>query len=61
MSTADTTLSAPDLLVIGGTSLLWGRADDPGPQVKMVTEDSITFFTDEYRNPLEVRVCEALA
>jgi len=27
----------------------------------MVTEDSITFFTDEYRNPLEVRVCEALA
>jgi dTDP-4-dehydrorhamnose reductase len=42
--------------VIVRTSLLWGRADDPGPQVEMVTEDSITFFTDEYRNPLEVGV-----
>jgi dTDP-4-dehydrorhamnose reductase len=42
--------------VIVRTSLLWGRADDPGPQVEMVTEDTITFFTDEYRNPLEVGV-----
>ena len=40
--------------VIARTSLLWGGRDDPGPQVMMTTNPDITFFTDEYRNPLEV-------
>jgi dTDP-4-dehydrorhamnose reductase len=40
--------------VIIRTSLLWGDRDDPGPQVMMTTNPDVTFFDDEYRNPLEV-------
>lgn len=40
--------------VIVRTSLLWGGRDDPGPQVLLTTDPSITFFDDELRSPLGV-------
>ena len=48
----------PDAVVVR-TSLLWGGADDPGPQVQMTAEPGITFFDDEFRNPLEVGLLAA--
>ena len=48
----------PDAVVVR-TSLLWGGADDPGPQVQMTAEPGITFFDDEFRNPLEVDLLAA--
>lgn len=41
--------------VIVRTSLLYGDADDPGPQVRMTTDPDVTFFDDETRNPIAVR------
>ncbi|MEM8705428.1 MAG: sugar nucleotide-binding protein [Actinomycetota bacterium] len=40
--------------VIVRTSLLWGGAGDGGPQVRLVQDPGVRFFTDEYRNPLDV-------
>lgn len=45
--------------VIVRTSLLWGDRDDPGPQVALTTDPSLTFFDDEYRNPLRVHALAA--
>jgi dTDP-4-dehydrorhamnose reductase len=43
----------PDAVIVR-TSLLWGERDDPGPQVMMTANPDVTFFDDEFRNPLEV-------
>lgn len=45
--------------VIVRTSLLYGDATDPGPQVKMTMKPGITFYEDEYRNPLPVAALAA--
>lgn len=45
--------------VIVRTSLLWGDRDDPGPQVELTADPAMTFFVDEYRNPLQVAVLAA--
>lgn len=47
----------PDAVIVR-TSLLYGDRNDPGPQVRLATEPDITFFDDEYRNPL---ACDSLA
>lgn len=36
------------------TSLLWGGSGDGGPQVRLTADPTVTFFTDEIRNPLRV-------
>ncbi len=41
--------------VVVRTSLLWGDRADPGPQVLLTTRSDMTFYTDEYRNPIAVR------
>lgn len=43
----------PDAVIVR-TSLLYGGRDDPGPQARLATDPDITFFDDEYRNPLAV-------
>lgn len=43
----------PDAVVVR-TSLLWGGPGDGGPQVRLVQNPDVRFFTDEYRNPLDV-------
>ena len=45
--------------VIVRTSLLYGDEADPGPQVEMTADPAITFYDDEYRNPLPVGVLAA--
>jgi dTDP-4-dehydrorhamnose reductase len=45
--------------VIVRTSLLYGHAGDPGPQVEMTTDPDVRFFDDEYRNPLSVSALAA--
>ena len=40
--------------VIVRTSLLWGGSGDGGPQVRLVRDPNVRFFTDEFRNPLAV-------
>jgi len=45
--------------VVVRTSLLWGDRDDPGPQVALTTDPSLTFFDDEYRSPLRVTALAA--
>ena len=47
-------LAADPAAVIARTSLLWGDRADPGPQVMMTTDPDLTFFDDEFRNPLPV-------
>ncbi len=48
----------PDALIVR-TSLLWGDPADPGPQVEMTADTEVTFFSDEFRNPIEVTVLAA--
>ena len=40
--------------VIVRTSLLCGDRLDPGPQVQLTADHDMTFFDDEYRNPIPV-------
>ena len=40
--------------VLVRTSLLWGGPGDGGPQVRLVQNPDVSFFTDEFRNPLDV-------
>lgn len=40
--------------VVVRTSLLWGGPGDGGPQVHLVRNPDVRFFTDEFRNPLDV-------
>ena len=47
-------LAADPAAVIARTSLLWGGSGDGGPQVRLVRDPDVRFFTDEFRNPLEV-------
>lgn len=46
--------AADPTAVMVRTSLLWGGAGDGGPQVRLVADPDVTFFTDEIRNPLRV-------
>lgn len=46
--------AADPAAVIVRTSLLWGGSGDGGPQVRLVQNPDVTFFTDEFRNPLDV-------
>ena len=46
--------SADPGAVLVRTSLLWGGSGDGGPQVRLVQNPDVRFFTDEFRNPLEV-------
>ena len=43
----------PDAVVVR-TSLLWGGSGDGGPQLRLVRDPTVSFFTDEFRNPLDV-------
>lgn len=43
----------PDAVCVR-TSLLWGGPGQGGPQVRLVQQGDVTFFTDEYRNPIRV-------
>ena len=36
------------------TSLLWGGSGDGGPQVRLLRDPAVKFFTNEIRNPLRV-------
>ena len=47
-------LAADPAAVVVRTSLLWGGPGDGGPQVRLVRDPDVRFFTDEYRNPLDV-------
>ena len=47
------TTADPSAVVVR-TSLLWGGSGDGGPQVHLVRDPKIRFFTDEFRNPLAV-------
>lgn len=46
--------AADPAAVIVRTSLLWGGPGDGGPQVRLVQDPDMRFFTDEFRNPLDV-------
>ncbi|MEO0493000.1 MAG: sugar nucleotide-binding protein [Actinomycetota bacterium] len=46
--------AADPAAVIVRTSLLWGGSGDGGPQVRLVRDPGVRFFTDEFRNPLDV-------
>ncbi len=43
----------PDAVVVR-TSLLWGGSGDGGAQLRLVRDPDVRFFTDEFRNPLDV-------
>jgi dTDP-4-dehydrorhamnose reductase len=43
----------PDASIIR-TSLLWSRDADGGPQVRLVSDPTVSFFTDEVRCPIRV-------
>lgn len=47
-------LAADPGAVIARTSLLAGDRADPGPQITMTADPDMTFFDDEFRNPLPV-------
>lgn len=47
-------LTADPSAVVARTSLLWGDRDDPGPQVMLTTRSDMSFYEDEYRNPISV-------
>ena len=47
-------LAADPAAVVVRTSLLWGGSGDGGPQVRLVRDPNVRFFTDEFRNPLAV-------
>lgn len=40
--------------VLVRTSLLWGGPGDGGPQMRLLDDPDVNFFTDEFRNPIDV-------
>ena len=58
-------VAADATAVIVRTSLLWSQTGDGGPQMHLVRDRDVSFFTDEVRNPLRVdrlaRACLELA